>query len=110
MLSKPCQAEKIPLGRENLMDNRGEFYGTPLYRRMEEEYILRGVNGVQRNFFAAAARKDLMRRSIQRNFAGITALVLTCCLHVSQVCGAELKVVTSGAFTAAYLELAPEYE
>src|ERR1051325_10728833 len=60
-------------------------------------------------FFAAGARKDLMRRIIQRNFAGISALVLTCGL-VSQVCGAELKVVTSGAFTAAYLELAPEYE
>jgi len=60
-------------------------------------------------FFAAGARKDLMRRIIQRNFAGIIALVQTCGL-VSQVCGAELKVVTSGAFTAAYLELAPEYE
>ena len=28
----------------------------------------------------------------------------------ASVCAAELRVVTSGAFTAAYLELAPEYE
>ena len=31
-------------------------------------------------------------------------------LFVSAACGAEIKVMTSGAFTAAYLQLVPEYE
>jgi len=39
------------------------------------------------------------------------ALVLTSALlTLATVRGAEIKVVTSGAFTAAYLELVPEYE
>jgi molybdate transport system substrate-binding protein len=46
-----------------------------------------------------------------RNFPGIVALVLTySLLSAATVRGAEIKVVTSGAFTAAFLELAPEYE
>ncbi len=44
-------------------------------------------------------------------FSGAVALALTCALAAaSSVCAAELKVVTSGAFTAAYLALVPEYE
>jgi len=52
-----------------------------------------------------------MKKSLHRNFAGTAALALTCALlTAATVRGAEIKVVTSGAFTAAYLELAPEYE
>jgi hypothetical protein len=40
-----------------------------------------------------------------------TALALTCALlTVAPVRAAEIRVVTSGAFTAAYLELVPQYE
>ena len=46
-----------------------------------------------------------------KNFARTAALAVTCAfLAVSTARGAEIKVVTSGAFTAAYLELIPEYE
>src|SRR5690349_3496886 len=46
-----------------------------------------------------------------KNFAGTAVLALTCAfLAVSTAHAAEIKVVTSGAFTAAYLELVPEYE
>jgi molybdate transport system substrate-binding protein len=46
-----------------------------------------------------------------RSFAGTAALALTfALLTVATVRGAEIKVVTSGAFTAAYLEVSPEYE
>jgi len=44
-------------------------------------------------------------------FARIAAATLTCALlTAATVCAADIKVVTSGAFTAAYLELVPEYE
>src|SRR5258708_7615945 len=47
----------------------------------------------------------------QRNPARTAALALTCALlTIATVRGAEIKVVTSGAFTAAYLELVPQYE
>ncbi len=47
----------------------------------------------------------------RRNFAGAAVLVLTCALlPVATVRAAEIKVVTSGAFTAAYLKMVPEYE
>jgi molybdate transport system substrate-binding protein len=47
----------------------------------------------------------------RRNFAGITVLVGTCALlAVTMVSAAEIKVVTSRAFEAAYVELAPAYE
>ena len=36
------------------------------------------------------------------------ALALLCCLGAAS--GQEIKVMTSGAFTAAYLELVPQYE
>ena len=46
-----------------------------------------------------------------RNFARTAAVALTCALVVAATLrAAEIKVVTSGAFTAAYLELVPEYE
>ncbi len=52
-----------------------------------------------------------MKTISYRNFQGGPALALTCALlAVTAVRGAEIKVVTSGAFTAAYLELTPEYE
>jgi len=46
-----------------------------------------------------------------RKFSGLSALALMCALFtVATVRADEIKVVTSGGFTAAYLELAPEYE
>jgi molybdate transport system substrate-binding protein len=46
-----------------------------------------------------------------KNLARTAALALTSALlTVATARGAEIKVVTSGAFTAAYLELVPEYE
>jgi molybdate transport system substrate-binding protein len=52
-----------------------------------------------------------MKPISHRNFVGIATLVLTyALLTVAAVRGVEIKVVTSGAFTAAYLELVPEYE
>ncbi len=45
------------------------------------------------------------------NFARTAAAALTCALlTAATVRAADIKVVTSGAFTAAYLELVPEYE
>lgn len=47
----------------------------------------------------------------RRNFVATAALALTCALLTDAALRAdEIKVVTSGAFTAAYLELAPKYE
>ncbi|MGA2715062.1 MAG: substrate-binding domain-containing protein [Bryobacteraceae bacterium] len=47
----------------------------------------------------------------RKNFAATAALALTCALFTSAaVRAAEITVVTSGAFTAAYMELAPQYE
>jgi molybdate transport system substrate-binding protein len=52
-----------------------------------------------------------MKAIFKRGFAGTAALALTyALLTATAVRGADIKVVTSGAFTAAYLELAPEYE
>jgi molybdate transport system substrate-binding protein len=52
-----------------------------------------------------------MKTICLRNFNGAAALALTSALlTVATVRGAEIKVVTSGAFTAAYLEVVPEYE
>jgi len=50
-------------------------------------------------------------KTTPRNFARTAAAALTCALiTAATVLGAEIKVVTSGGFTAAYLELVPEYE
>jgi molybdate transport system substrate-binding protein len=52
-----------------------------------------------------------MKKIFRRNVVGIGALTLICAvLTVNAVGATEIKVVTSGGFTAAYLELAPEYE
>jgi molybdate transport system substrate-binding protein len=52
-----------------------------------------------------------MKTIFHRNYARIAALAATYALFtVTIVQAAEIKVVSSGAFTAAYLELAPEYE
>ena len=50
-----------------------------------------------------------LMQSIPRAIARCSALVATCAL-LTAASAAEIKVVTSGAFTAAYLELVPEYE
>src|ERR1700691_1671277 len=52
-----------------------------------------------------------MKTISRRNLTATAALGLTCALlTAATVRGAEITVVTSGAFTAAYLELVPEYE
>jgi molybdate transport system substrate-binding protein len=52
-----------------------------------------------------------MKTISRRSFAATAALALTCALlTAATVPVAGIKVVTSGAFTAAYLELVPEYE
>ena len=52
-----------------------------------------------------------MKTTSCRHFAGTTALALAgALLTAAAVRGAEIKVVTSGAFTAAFLEASPEYE
>jgi len=52
-----------------------------------------------------------MKTISHRSFAGATALALTGALLTAPLArAAEITVVTSGAFTAAYLELVPDYE
>jgi molybdate transport system substrate-binding protein len=52
-----------------------------------------------------------MRTITDRRLAGAKVLTLTCALLTAAAMrAAEIKVVTSGAFTAAYLKLVPEYE
>ena len=52
-----------------------------------------------------------MKTIFRSNVAKIAALALICALlAVTTLSATEIKVVTSGAFTAAYLELVPEYE
>lgn len=52
-----------------------------------------------------------MKTISRGNFAGTATLaVAAALLTASTARGAEIKVVTSGAFTAAYLEIVPEYE
>jgi len=52
-----------------------------------------------------------MKKISHRNFAGVAALASALALLPAGAAqGAEIKVVTSGAFTAAYLELVPGYE
>jgi molybdate transport system substrate-binding protein len=59
--------------------------------------------------------RDPMKPISNRSFAKAAALALTCAVFTAATLRAaeiktEIKVVTSGAFTAAYLELVPEYE
>src|SRR5579864_4875484 len=59
----------------------------------------------------AGRQRKLMNTISRRNFSAIAALLLTCAfLSAATVRADEIKVVTSGGFTAAYLELVPEYE
>src|ERR1700674_498247 len=59
----------------------------------------------------ARRKGNLMKTISQRKFAAVAALPLLCALlTVATVRADEIKVVTSGGFTAAYLELVPEYE
>src|ERR1700681_2689347 len=52
-----------------------------------------------------------MNKMHSKSFARIAALIATCALLTFAAARpAEIKVVTSGAFTAAYLELVPEYQ
>ena len=52
-----------------------------------------------------------MKTISHRKFAAVATLPLICALlSVAAVRADEIKVVTSGGFTAAYLELAPQYE
>ena len=52
-----------------------------------------------------------MKTISRRKFAAAAALPLICAfLTIATVRADEIKVVTSGGFTAAYLELVPEYE
>jgi molybdate transport system substrate-binding protein len=52
-----------------------------------------------------------MRTIFRSNVVRIGALALICAVLTVDMLGAtEIKVVTSGGFTAAYLELVPEYE
>jgi molybdate transport system substrate-binding protein len=57
------------------------------------------------------AQRILMKIVSRRNFVGVVAFSLVCALFTVATARAdEIKVVTSGGFTAAYLELVPEYE
>ena len=51
-----------------------------------------------------------MKTLRRRSFAWTAAWALVCLLTTAAARPTEIKVVTSGAFTAAYLELAPRYE
>jgi molybdate transport system substrate-binding protein len=56
-------------------------------------------------------KRTLMKTISRREFAAVSALPLLCALlSVAPVRADEIKVVTSGGFTAAYLELVPQYE
>src|SRR5579864_9453407 len=59
----------------------------------------------------ARGRRKLMKSIFRRNFASAVALILICvALGVAMAPEAGITVVTSGAFTAAYQELVPQYE
>src|SRR5437016_11969553 len=58
-----------------------------------------------------APKRSRMEPISRRNFARAAVLAgVSVLLAIAAGPGADIKVVTSGAFTAAYLELAPEYE
>ncbi len=60
---------------------------------------------------ASAVGRKAMKTAPQRSFVRVAALACTSALLVAAtICAADIKVVTSGGFTAAYLELVPEYE
>src|ERR1700676_4211050 len=64
------------------------------------------------SFARHARRKRVPMKTIpSRKFIAVVALLVICpLLTVAAARADEIKVVTSGGFTAAYLELVPEYE
>src|SRR5580693_6401217 len=59
----------------------------------------------------ARRKRNLMKTIPGRRFAAAAALaLLSALLTAATIRADEIKVVTSGGFTAAYLELVPEYE
>jgi molybdate transport system substrate-binding protein len=59
----------------------------------------------------ARGKRNLMKTISRRKFAALVPLSLICALlAVATARADEIKVVTSGGFTAAYLELVPDYE
>src|SRR4029077_17086927 len=59
----------------------------------------------------ARRKRNLMETISRRKLAALAALpLISAFLGVATVRADEIKVVTSGGFTAAYLELVPEYE
>jgi molybdate transport system substrate-binding protein len=65
----------------------------------------------QEGFCAHNDTGQPMKTIYSRHFPGTKVLALFCALLTAAAAGAaEIKVVTSGAFTAAYLKLVPEYE
>ena len=59
----------------------------------------------------ASTGREPVKAIYRKNLARSAALALTFALVTAATLrAAEIKVVTSGAFTAAYLELVPEYE
>jgi molybdate transport system substrate-binding protein len=59
---------------------------------------------------AQSAAGDAMKTMSPNSLGRIAALTITGLLLTTATARAGIKVVTSGAFTAAYLELVPEYE
>jgi molybdate transport system substrate-binding protein len=56
-------------------------------------------------------KRNFMKTISRRKFAALATMPLICALLTAATARAdEIKVVTSGGFTAAYLELSPKYE
>src|SRR6202140_2334909 len=56
-------------------------------------------------------KRNFMKTNFKGKFAVVAAFWLICALlNIGAARADEIKVVTSGGFTAAYLELVPEYE
>jgi molybdate transport system substrate-binding protein len=61
--------------------------------------------------FHSRGKRNFMKTNFKRKFAAVAAFWLICALlNIGAARADEIKVVTSGGFTAAYLELVPEYE
>src|ERR1700722_17907063 len=59
----------------------------------------------------SAQKRNLMKMTSRRKFGAFAVMSLICALLATAAVRAdEIKVVTSGGFTAAYLELVPAYE
>ena len=67
------------------------------------------MDGARANVPGGSSMNAMSRRNVAR-IARAAVLGLVCVLLAGTLRATEIKVVTSGAFTAAYLELVPEYE